>query len=478
MSEAYETVIGLECHAQLLTRTKLFCGCPARFGDPPNTNVCPVCLGLPGALPVLNRIAVRLATRMALAVGCQIHVESVFARKNYFYPDLPKGYQISQYDRPLATNGCISIESKRTRIERIHIEEDAGKLLHEGFSDAETKSAIDFNRSGVPLIEIVSEPGLSSPDEAVAYARALKEILEYTETSDADMEKGNFRFDANVSVRREGTSALGTKVEVKNLNSFRFLFRALTYEVDRQIAVLESGQSVHQETRLYDAASERTVSMRSKEEAHDYRYFPDPDLPPLKLEREFLDEIERALPELPASKRERFAVEYGLPSYDTSLLTSTRELAEFFEKTARASNNPKAASNWVMTELLRKTKETGTDISALAIDGEALGRLIRLVDEGKISGQAAKEVFDEMFASGSDPEVIVERSGLTQISDSRALEPWVRRVLEQHKKQADEYREGRQKVLGFLVGQVMKLSQGKANPKLARELLLKMLVEE
>jgi aspartyl-tRNA(Asn)/glutamyl-tRNA(Gln) amidotransferase subunit B len=355
---AYETVIGLECHAQLLTRTKLFCGCRAGFGDSPNTNVCPVCIGLPGALPVLNRRAVELATRMALAVGCRVNRNSVFARKNYFYPDLPKGYQISQYDRPLAEEGGLEIQTesgrKRIAIERIHMEEDAGKLLHEGFRDAATKSGVDFNRSGVPLIEIVSRPELSSPEEAVAYAESLREILQYAGVSDADMEKGNFRCDGNVSIRPRGASELGTKVEIKNLNSFRFLGRALAYEVERQAALLDAGSRVVQETRLYDPDEDETHPMRSKEEAHDYRYFPDPDLPLLKLSAGRVDEIRSALPELPRAKRERFEAALGLPEYDAQVLTSSRSLADFFEAAARRSGNPKATSNWVMSDVLRK----------------------------------------------------------------------------------------------------------------------------
>lgn len=482
MSPGWQTVIGLECHAQLLTRTKLFCGCRVGFGDPPNTHVCPVCLGLPGALPVLNRHAVELATRMSFAVGCRVNQQSIFARKNYFYPDLPKGYQISQYDRPLAESGVLEIPleasgsaRKRIRIERIHMEEDAGKLLHEGFPDAGTKSGVDFNRSGVPLIEIVSEPDLASPEEAVAYAQALREILQYAGVSDADMEKGNFRCDGNVSVRREGAPELGTKVEIKNLNSFRFLGRALAYEVRRQIERLESGESVVQETRLYDADADRTVSMRSKEEAHDYRYFPDPDLPPLKLAPAFLEELRAALPELPAAKRARFVSELGLPAYDAEVLTGSRDLAEYFESAARESGNPKAASNWVMSEVLRKSKETGESPGSLPIRGEDLGELIRLVEEGTISGKVAKDVFEKMAASGDKAKAIVEREGLVQISDPEAVAELVRQVLRENPAQVEQYRGGEEKVLGFLVGRVMKVSKGQANPKLAKETLLKLL---
>jgi aspartyl-tRNA(Asn)/glutamyl-tRNA(Gln) amidotransferase subunit B len=475
----YEAVIGLECHAQLLTRTKLFCSCRAGFGDPPNTNVCPVCVGLPGALPVLNRRAVVLAARMAFAVGCRVNRDSIFARKNYFYPDLPKGYQISQYDRPLAEEGGIEIETgsgrKRIGIERIHMEEDAGKLLHEGFPDAATKSGVDFNRSGVPLIEIVSLPSLSSPEEAVAYAESLREILQYTGVSDADMEKGNFRCDGNVSIRPRGASTLGTKVEIKNLNSFRFLGRALAYEVERQAALLDEGGRVVQETRLYDPDADQTHPMRSKEEAHDYRYFPDPDLPPLKLSAGMVAEIASAIPELPTAKRARFEAELGLPSYDASVLTSSRELADYFEAAARRSGNPKATSNWVMSDVLRKLKESEVAPEAFPIPPDALGELVALVDRGKVSGKMAKEVFEKMYVSGEPAARIIEREGLTQISDPAAIERIARTVVEAHPDLVAQYRSGEEKVLGFLVGQVMKATQGQANPKLARETLVRIL---
>jgi aspartyl-tRNA(Asn)/glutamyl-tRNA(Gln) amidotransferase subunit B len=480
--KSYETVIGLECHAQLLTRTKLFCSCRAGFGDPPNTNVCPVCLGLPGALPVLNRRAVELAIRMALALGCRVNRESIFARKNYFYPDLPKGYQISQYDRPLAEDGALEIESgsggKRIGIERIHMEEDAGKLLHEGFRDAATKSGVDFNRSGVPLIEIVSRPELSSPEEAVAYAEALRQILQYTGVSDADMEKGNFRCDGNVSIRPRGSGELGTKVEIKNLNSFRFLGRALAYEVERQAQVLETGSRVVQETRLYDPDGDRTHAMRTKEDAHDYRYFPDPDLPPLALGARLLDEIARALPELPAVKRARFVEELGLPAYDARVLTSSRGLADYFEAVARRSGTPKAASNWVMSDVLRKLKES-SDVSpeSFPVAPEALGELVALVEEGRVSGKVAKEIFEKMFASGESAARIIEREGLTQISDPAAIESVAREIVGARPDLVAQYRSGEEKVLGFLVGQVMKATKGQANPKLARETLVRILSE-
>jgi aspartyl-tRNA(Asn)/glutamyl-tRNA(Gln) amidotransferase subunit B len=439
-----------------------------------------VCAGLPGALPVLNRRAVSLAVRMALAVSCRVNAESIFARKNYFYPDLPKGYQISQYDRPLAEDGQLEIETpsgrKRIGIERIHMEEDAGKLLHEGFRDSGTKSGVDLNRSGVPLIEIVSRPELSSPEEAVTYAERLREILQYASISDADMEKGNFRCDGNVSLRPRGSKALGTKVEIKNLNSFRFLGKALAYEARRQAEILDSGGRVVQETRLYDPDADRTHSMRSKEEAHDYRYFPDPDLPPLRLSPETIDEISRAVPELPAAKRARFVAEMGLPAYDVSVLTGSRALADYFEAVARRSKNAKAASNWVMSEVLRKLKEAGApSLESFPVAPEALGELLALVDQGKVSGKAAKEVFEKMFSSRQSAAAIIEREGLTQISDPGAIEAAVRAVVDARPDLAAQYRSGDEKVLGFFVGQVMKATKGQANPKLARELLVKVL---
>ena len=476
---SYETVIGLECHAQLLTRTKLFCGCRAEFGDAPNTNVCPVCTGLPGALPVLNGRAVELATRMAFAVGCRVNRSSIFARKNYFYPDLPKGYQISQYDRPLAEEGGLEIETEAGQkwigIERIHMEEDAGKLLHEGFRDSATKSGVDFNRSGVPLIEIVSLPELSSPEEAVSYAESLREILQYAGVSDADMERGNFRFDGNVSIRPRGDSELGTKVEIKNLNSFRFLGRALAYEARRQAALLDAGSRVAQETRLYDPDADETEPMRSKEEAHDYRYFPDPDLPPLKLSAEQVDEIRRTVPELPQAKRARFVAELGLPPYDASVLTGSRALADYFEAAARRSGNPKATSNWVMSDVLRKLKESQVAEDAFPVTPEALGALIELVEQGKVSGKMAREVFEKMYGSGEPAAKIIEREGLMQISDPAAIETIARTIVEGHPDLAAQYRSGEEKVLGFFVGQVMKATKGQANPKLAREVLVRIL---
>ena len=478
----YETVIGLECHAQLLTETKLFCGCRASFGAPPNTNICPVCIGLPGALPVLNGRAVELAARMAFALGCRVNETSIFARKNYFYPDLPKGYQISQYDRPLAEDGAVCIRigdaDKRIRIERIHMEEDAGKLLHDGFEDSNVSSGVDLNRSGVPLIEIVSHPDLRSPEEATQFAQALKEILEYAEVSDADMEKGNFRCDGNVSVRPAGTIELGTKVELKNINSFRFLGRGLAYEVERQIAAYESGESgerIVQETRLYDPDADRTVSMRSKEDAHDYRYFPEPDLPPLDLSSTWLDEQKRKLPELPEARRERLQSDYSIPAYDAKILTSSRARADYFEAAAKRSGSGKATSNWMMSELLRKLNESGVAIEDLPVTPESFGELIELVEKGTLSGKMGKDVFEKMVSSGDGPAAVVEREGLGQISDASAIEELVRTVIAKNPEQVAELKAGKDKVTGWMVGQIMKASRGQANPKLARETLVRLL---
>jgi aspartyl-tRNA(Asn)/glutamyl-tRNA(Gln) amidotransferase subunit B len=476
LASRWEAVVGLEVHAHLLTRTKLFCGCENRFGAPPNTLVCPVCLGLPGALPVLNRRAVTLALRAALATGCTVHPVSVFERKNYFYPDLPKGYQISQYARPLATGGFVAIdgpdgEEKRVRLARIHMEEDAGKLLHEGFPWSAAKSGVDLNRAGVPLIEIVTEPDLRTPGEAHAYLTALRAVLLYAEVSDGNMEEGSLRCDANVSVRRRGDDALGTRTEIKNLNSFRNVARALEHEVARQVAVLESGREVVQETRLWNAEREETAPMRSKEEAHDYRYFPEPDLPPLVVTAEWVEEARRALPELPAERRRRIASEYGLPPYDAGVLTQEREVADYFEAAARESGNAKAVSNWVMTEILRKLKGGAGGIASCPVGPDALAGLVRLVDAGTISGKIAKDVFERMWATGEEAAAIVEREGLTQLSDEPALEALVAEVVASSPAQAASYRGGKAAALGWFVGQVMKKTGGRANPQRVNALL-------
>jgi aspartyl-tRNA(Asn)/glutamyl-tRNA(Gln) amidotransferase subunit B len=476
----YEPVIGLEVHAQLLTRTKLFCSCANRFGDPPNTHVCPVCLGLPGALPVLSREAVTLAVKAALATRCTVQEESIWARKNYFYPDLPKGYQISQYEKPVALEGFVEIPSpegdrRRIRLQRIHMEEDAGKLLHEGFPWSDEKSGVDLNRSGVPLIEMVTHPDLRSPEDAFEYLSALKAILLYAEASDCNMEEGSLRCDANVSVRRRGTEAFGTRTEIKNLNSFRHVARALEHEIARQVALLESGGEVVQETRLWDADRGETRPMRSKEEAHDYRYFPEPDLSPLRIDEEWIEEVRASLPELPADRRRRFVDEYALPDYDAAVLTQSREVADYFEAVAGDSGNAKAASNWVMNEVLRKLKEDETDLGACRVPPQALAELVELVEKGTVSGTTAKEVFERMWGSGEAPGGIVELEGLAQVSDEGALQTTVTEVVAAHPEQVASYRGGKKAAIGWFVGQVMRKTQGKANPRVVNELLKKAL---
>jgi aspartyl-tRNA(Asn)/glutamyl-tRNA(Gln) amidotransferase subunit B len=471
----YEAVIGLEIHAQLQTRTKIFCGCSTAFGAPPNSHVCPVCLGMPGALPVLNRIAVDYAIKAAIAFGCDIQPLSIFARKNYFYPDLPKGYQISQYERPLALGGGLEItvdgRPRRIGLTRIHMEEDAGKSLHEGFPDSDRRTYIDYNRSGVPLIEIVSEPDMRSAAEAAEFFERLRDILVWLRVNDGNMEEGSLRCDANVSVRPVGQERFGTKAEVKNLNSFRYLEKALAYEIERQIDLVEGGGRVVQETRLWDSAGGRTLSMRSKEEAHDYRYFPEPDLPPLVVDEARIAAVRQTMPELPEARRQRFIASYALPAYDAGVLTSSADLADYFEQVAMTSGNAKAASNWVMGELLRMVKERGADIRDVPLRPDALAGLIRLVDEGTISNAIAKDVFGRMYDTGRSAGDIVAAEGLAQNSDEDALLAIVRDVITRHADAAAQYRAGQQKTFGFLVGQVMKGSGGKANPKLANELL-------
>ena len=481
LREKYELVIGLEVHCQMKTRTKLFCSCPNNFGDAPNTNVCPVCLGLPGALPVISREAVTLAVRAALATNCTVHETSVFARKNYFYPDLPKGYQISQYDRPYATDGYVDAlqsdgTTKRVRLERIHMEDDAGKLLHEGHGFATDVSGVDLNRSGSPLIEIVSRPDMRSAQEAHAYLTALKALLVYADVSECNMEEGSLRCDANVSVRLRGAEKFGTRAEIKNVNSFRNVARAIEYEYERQVGLVEAGHKVVQETRLYRADKDETASMRSKEDAHDYRYFPEPDLPPLVISSAWVEEVRSSLPELPPAKRARFVADYGIPAYDAEVLTLTREVADFFEAVAKGCGNGKAASNWIMTEVMREMKgrargDEDVSYASLPITPAALAELIRLIDDGTINGKTAKDVFARMWASGESPKAIVEREGLSQVSDTGAIDAAIREVIEASPEQVATYKKGRTNTIGWFVGQVMKKTGGRANPKMVNELM-------
>ena len=473
----YEAVIGLEVHAQLLTRSKVFCGCSAAFGADPNTHTCPICTGMPGSLPVLNRKAVEFAVRMALATNCEVTPLSLFARKNYFYPDLPKGYQISQYELPLAVNGSVEIpaadgEKKRVGITRIHMEEDAGKLFHD---EAKPFSYVDFNRTGVPLLEIVSEPDLRTPQEAADYLRLLRAILQYLEICDGNMEEGSLRCDANVSIRPMGTQTLGTRTEVKNMNSFRHVERALAYEIERQHKVLDEGGTVVQETRLWDPQKGITESMRGKEEAHDYRYFPDPDLVPLTVSPEWIEEIKKGLPELPLQRKDRFVREYQIPEYDAGVITSSKTLADYYEECVRIFPEPKQVSNWIMGDLLRLLKEDDREVEDCPVTPGQLAEMLGLIKDGTISGKIAKTVFEDMYKTGKGAAEIVKEEGLVQITDESALEKAVDEVLQNHPNEVDAYKGGRDKLFGFFVGQVMKATQGKANPKLVNEILKKRL---
>jgi aspartyl-tRNA(Asn)/glutamyl-tRNA(Gln) amidotransferase subunit B len=470
MAAGWETVIGLETHVQLRTASKMFCGCSAAFGAAPNTHICPVCLGLPGALPVPNGEALKLAVRAALALGCTVHAKSVFARKNYFYPDLPKGYQISQYEQPLATNGSLSFLAPErglvtATIVRLHVEEDAGKSLHDRFPKA---TAVDLNRAGVPLIEIVTGPDFRSPPEARAYLQTLKQVLEYIGISDCDMEKGSLRVDANVSVRRAGESALGTKTEVKNINSFAYVEKALGVERDRQIALLEAGNSVEQQTMLYDSKDNAVRAQRAKEASHDYRYFPEPDLPLLVLTDEFVAEQQALLPELPAGKRERFVAQYALSREHAAVLTASRAVADYYESVVHAGAEPRAAANWVMTEVLADAKDHQEQ---LRVAPAALSQLIALVKGGTVSHQAAKRVFAEVASRGGDPRTLAESLGLIQVADSGVVAGWVSDVLGAHPTEVGRYKKGETKLMAFFVGQVMRKSNGKADPKLAQRVL-------
>ncbi|HEU4344356.1 MAG TPA: Asp-tRNA(Asn)/Glu-tRNA(Gln) amidotransferase subunit GatB [Candidatus Binatia bacterium] len=472
----YEPVIGLEVHAQLLTQSKIFCGCSTKFGDEPNHNTCPVCAGFPGVLPVLNKKVVEFAVRAGLATHCQIAPSSRLARKHYFYPDLPKGYQISQYELPLCTGGYVDVEidgnSKRIRLIRIHMEEDAGKNIHDLRSDA---SLVDLNRAGVPLLEIVTEPDLRSAEEAGAYLRTLRTLLQYLEICDGNMEEGSFRCDANISIRAAGSAALGTKTELKNLNSFRAVEKALQYEIQRHTQTVSGGGALIQETRLWDPDRQVTRSMRTKEFAHDYRYFPDPDLLPVVVEEAWIEEIRASLPELPDARKSRFISRYGLPEYDAQLLTSRRDVADYFETALAVHPNAKGISNWIMGDLFRALKEKGLDtelyISRWPVPPQHLAVLVQMVDGGKISGKIAKSVFDAMLDTGCSPQDIVAERGLEQVSDAASIEATIETILASYSKQVDDYRAGNEKVFGFLVGQIMRASQGKANPQKVNEIL-------
>ena len=475
----YEPVIGLEVHVQLLTKTKIFCGCSTRFGDPPNSNVCPVCLGLPGTLPVLNKRAVEMAMRASLALNCTVHEHSRFARKNYFYPDLPKGYQISQYELPLATGGWLEIEvggvKKRIGITRLHLEEDAAKNLHEGFAQSARKAYIDYNRCGTPLSEIVSEPDMRAPDEAYAYLTTLRQIMLYTGVSDGNMEEGSLRCDANVSVRPRGSKEFGTKVEVKNLNSFRFLQRALEYEIERHIGVLESGGRILQETRLWNQAEGHTVGMRSKEKAHDYRYFPEPDLLPVHISPAWREEVLHTLPELPEAKRARFVSSHGVTPYDAEVLTNTQALAHYFESMVKVGAPGKAAANWIQTELLRRLKDSGKEIDSSPVLPTSLADLVKLVESNKITGAIGKKVFATMFESGRTAAEIVAAEGLgAQVTDS-AIEQAAREVIDKNPDNAAKFKSGNEGVFKFFVGQVMKVTRGQADPQAVNDILRKLL---
>jgi aspartyl-tRNA(Asn)/glutamyl-tRNA(Gln) amidotransferase subunit B len=472
----YEGVMGLEVHAHLLTESKIFCGCSTKFGGEPNSHTCPTCMGLPGALPVLNKKVVDFAIKLGLALHCTVNKKSIFARKNYYYPDLPKAYQISQYEEPICSNGYLDIfmngEKKRIRVLRVHMEEDAGKLVHESTIEASTYSLVDYNRSSVPLLEIVSEPDLSTPEEAVLYLKTLRDVLVYLEICDGNMEEGSFRCDANVSVKRKSDRELGTRTEMKNLNSFRHVEKSLAYEITRQIDLKKQGGTVIQETRLFNVDEGVTYSMRGKEEAHDYRYFPDPDLLPLIVDDRWIEEIREGLPELPMTKMERFMADHGLPRYDAEILVSDKGLADYFEETARLCGEPKTASNWIMTELLRELKNGSISPKDSPLSPTNLAELLSLVKDGTINIKIGKEIFPELYKRGISPRELVKEKGLVQISDEASIVAMIDNILAKCPREVEEFRAGKDKLLGFFVGQVMKEAKGKANPKLLNELLM------
>jgi len=472
----YETVIGLEIHAQLLTDSKMFCGCSTKFGSEPNTQTCPVCIGMPGVLPAMNKKAIEYVIKTGLAVNCKIASYSRFARKNYFYPDLPKGYQISQYELPLCEGGYVDIgingNTKRIRLTRIHLEEDAGKNIHE---EAGNYSLVDLNRAGIPLMEIVTEPDIRSPQEAVAFMKKLRTILRYIGVCDGNMEQGSLRCDANVSVRTYGQKELGVKTEIKNMNSFKFIEKALDYEIKRQVKILKNGEKIIQETRLWDSNRGITESMRSKEEAHDYRYFPEPDLVPVEVDKEWIEKIKADIVELPDSRRQRFITQYGLPEYDADLLTVDKSSSELFEDAVKLGGEPKSVRNWIMGELMRLLNEENKQIEECGLKPEQIVGLLELIDEGVISGKIAKTVFEEMYKTGKDAETIVKEKGLVQITDESAIEKAIDEVIARNPKEVERFKAGDEKLMGFFVGQVMKTTKGKANPKIANELLKKKL---
>jgi aspartyl-tRNA(Asn)/glutamyl-tRNA(Gln) amidotransferase subunit B len=472
MNEKYEAVIGLEVHAQLLTETKCFCGCSTKFGNPPNSNVCPVCLGHPGVLPVLNKKVVEFTVMMGLATNCTINEKSIFARKNYFYPDLPKGYQISQYEEPICEHGFLEVETsdsgiREIGITRIHMEEDAGKSIH----DQSNETLIDVNRCGVPLMEIVSEPDMRSSEEAVQYLMKIRQIVQYLGICDGNMEEGSLRCDANISVRLKGEKKLGTKTEVKNMNSFRNVEKAITYEIDRQIELIEEGKKVVQETLLWNADTNSIAPMRSKEEAHDYRYFPDPDLMPVLVSDEWKNDIAKNLPELPSKRMQRFIDQYKLPKYDSEILTTEKDLADYFEKVVTVTDDFKSASNWIMVDILKVINENKIPVKEFSVSPENIGKLINLIKNNTISGKIAKEVFPEMLKSNKDPEEIVKEKNLVQITDAAAIEEVINQILQKNNTEVQQYLSGKEKVFGFFIGQIMKETKGKANPKTVNDLL-------